>query len=226
MKGLFYCRKAVIPMAKKFKATELVKFARSKIGTPYIYGCKGEVLTQEKYDYLQKTYGTDYVWKSDASKIGSVCVDCSGLISWHCNVMRGSAQWFAKATEKHPISEIDKAPVGALLYMKGHITIYSGFRDGKYWSVGADGSKYGVQEVPITFHKFTHWLLAEDIFEYDTKEDDEVVTQENIIVNGEEYTVKLIRKDDITYLCTRDIAPIFNFDVDYKGAMPILTKKK
>lgn len=211
-------------MAKKMTGKELVEFARSKIGTPYIYGAKGEILTKEKFDYLQKTYGTDYVWKSDSSKIGRVCVDCSGLISWGSNVMRGSAQWFEKATEKHPISEIDKAPVGALLYMKGHITIYAGFYDGKHWSVGADGSKYGVQEVPITFHKFTHWLLAEDVFDYET-EDDEVVTQENIIVDGEEYAVKLIRKDDITYLCTRDISPIFGFDVDYKGKMPVLKKK-
>lgn len=213
-------------MAKKIKASELVKFARSKIGTPYIYGAKGEVLTKEKFDYLQKTYGIDYVWKSDSAKIGKVCVDCSGLISWHCNVMRGSAQWFAKATEKHPISEIDKAPVGALLYMKGHITIYSGFRDGKYWSVGADGSKYGVQEVPITFHKFTHWLLAEDIFEYDTKEDEEVVVQGMIEVDDKEYTISMIYKDDYSYISTRELAKILGYDISNKGQVPILKKKK
>ena len=213
-------------MAKKIKASELVEFARSKIGTPYIYGAKGEVLTKEKFDYLQKTYGIDYVWKSDSAKIGKVCVDCSGLISWHCNVMRGSAQWFAKATEKHPISEIDKAPVGALLYMKGHITIYSGFRDGKYWSVGADGSKYGVQEVPITFHKFTHWLLAEDIFEYDTKEDEEVVVQGMIEVDDKEYTISMIYKDDYSYISTRELAKILGYDISNKGQVPILKKKK
>ena len=213
-------------MSKKFKANELVEFARSKIGTPYIYGAKGEVLTKEKFDYLQKTYGIDYVWKSDSAKIGKVCVDCSGLISWHCNVMRGSAQWFAKATEKHPISEIDKAPVGALLYMKGHITIYSGFRDGKYWSVGADGSKYGVQEVPITFHKFTHWLLAEDIFEYDTKEDEEVVVQGMIEVDDKEYTISMIYKDDYSYISTRELAKILGYDISNKGQVPILKKKK
>lgn len=213
-------------MAKKIKASELVEFARSKIGTPYVYGAKGEVLTKEKFDYLQKTYGIDYVWKSDSAKIGKVCVDCSGLISWHCNVMRGSAQWFAKATEKHPISEIDKAPVGALLYMKGHITIYSGFRDGKYWSVGADGSKYGVQEVPITFHKFTHWLLAEDIFEYDTKEDEEVVVQGMIEVDDKEYTISMIYKDDYSYISTRELAKILGYDISNKGQVPILKKKK
>lgn len=213
-------------MAKKMTGKELVEFARSKIGTPYLYGCKGEILTKEKYDYLQKTYGTDYVWKSDSSKIGMVCVDCSGLISWGSKVMRGSAQWFAKATEKHPISEIDKAPVGALLYMKGHITIYSGFRDGKYWSVGADGSKYGVQEVPITFHKFTHWLLAEDIFEYDTKEDEEVVVQGMIEVDDKEYTISMIYKDDYSYISTRELAKILGYDISNKGQVPILKKKK
>jgi len=213
-------------MGKKFKASELVEFARSKIGTPYIYGCKGEVLTQEKYDYLQKTYGTDYVWVSDAQKIGKVCVDCSGLISWHSNVMRGSAQWFAKATEKHPISEIDKAPVGALLYMKGHITIYAGFYDGKHWSVGADGSKYGVQEVPITFHKFTHWILAEDVYEYDKEDgEDKVITKGHVIVNGEEYSVDIIYKDDYSFISTRQLGKILGYEVSNEGKVPKLDKK-
>ena len=55
---------------------ELVAFARSKIGTPYVYGAKGEVLTKEKYDWLKKQYGS-LVWESDKKKTGKICVDCS-----------------------------------------------------------------------------------------------------------------------------------------------------
>ena len=60
---------------------ELVAFARGKIGTPYVYGMKGKVLTQKTYDRLRILFGP-LVWESDAAKIGQVCVDCSGLISW------------------------------------------------------------------------------------------------------------------------------------------------
>ena len=48
---------------------ELVAFARGKIGTPYVYGMKGKVLTQKTYDRLRILFGP-LVWESDAAKIG------------------------------------------------------------------------------------------------------------------------------------------------------------
>ena len=69
----------------KMTGKELVAFCRSKLGVPYVYGMKGKVMTEANYNYLQKTYGK-LVWGSDRSKIGKVCVDCSGLISWACGV--------------------------------------------------------------------------------------------------------------------------------------------
>ena len=68
---------------------ELVAFARGKLGTPYVYGMKGEVLTQKMYDRLRILFGP-LVWESDAAKIGQVCVDCSGLISWGTGILRNS----------------------------------------------------------------------------------------------------------------------------------------
>ena len=47
---------------------ELVAFARGKIGTPYVYGMKGKVLTQKTYDRLRILFGP-LVWESDAAKI-------------------------------------------------------------------------------------------------------------------------------------------------------------
>ena len=35
----------------------LIAFAKSKLGTPYVYGMKGTVLTQAKYNSLKKLYG-------------------------------------------------------------------------------------------------------------------------------------------------------------------------
>ena len=72
-------------MAKKMTGKELVAFCRSKIGTPYVYGMKGKIMTEQNYKFLKNTYGK-MVWLSDRDKIGKVCVDCSGLISWACGV--------------------------------------------------------------------------------------------------------------------------------------------
>jgi hypothetical protein len=58
------------------------------------------------------------------------------------------------------------------------------------------------------------------------KEDDEVVENINIEVDGLDYTVSAINKDGYTYIKTRDIAAACGFDVSSKGKTPILTKKK
>lgn len=34
-------------MAKKIKASDLVKFAYSKIGTPYVYGMRGKKMSED-----------------------------------------------------------------------------------------------------------------------------------------------------------------------------------
>ena len=36
----------------------LIQFIKSKIGTPYVYGMKGAVMTTEKYNMLKKAYGS------------------------------------------------------------------------------------------------------------------------------------------------------------------------
>ena len=160
-------------MAKKMTGKELVAFCRSKLGIAYVYGMKGSVMTEANYNYLKNKYGK-MVWNSDRKKIGKVCVDCSGLISWACGVKLGSTQWKERAKSVNPISTIEKAPIGALVWMQGHIGVYTGMKNGYPYYIAADGSAYGVREVPLRCNKFTHWLLVNDVFDYGT-EDDEVV---------------------------------------------------
>lgn len=206
----------------KMTGAELVEFCRSKIGTPYVYGMKGRVLTDADYDRLRKKYGSSYVWDEDVEKVGQVCVDCSGLISWACGTVLGSSQWMAKADVKEPISTLKKAPIGALVWMKGHIGVYSGMKNGIPYYVAADGSAYGVREMPISANEFTHWLLVSSVFEY---EEEEMVTNEKIIVDGKEHKVNLIRKDGVTYIKTRDIANLVGYDVSSNGKTPVLNRK-
>ena len=207
----------------KMTGMELVAFARSKIGTPYVYGMKGTVMTLANYNYLKNQYGK-MVWDSDVKKVGQVCVDCSGLISWGCGVVLGSAQWFERANVKRPISTIKDAPLGALVWMKGHIGVYSGMRNGVPYYIAADGSAYGVREVPLSRNRFTHWLLVEDVFSYEM-EAEEVVEKDTIIINGKEYEVNMIRKDGVTYIKTRDLAQADGIEVGSQGRTPVIATK-
>ena len=209
-------------MAKKMTGKELVAFCRSKIGTPYVYGMKGKIMTEQNYKFLKNTYGK-MVWLSDRDKIGKVCVDCSGLISWACGVMLGSGQWRARATKINSISTIEKAPIGALVWMQGHIGVYTGMKNGHPYYVAADGSAYGVREVPLRCNKFTHWLLVEDVFQYEMR-DDEVVEKDKVEVFGKVVTMKLIRKDGRVYPDIREFCEAVGLEIDNKGRMPVVKK--
>lgn len=195
----------------------LVDFAKSKLGTPYVYGMKGDVLTAKKYDQLKILFGP-LVWESDRKKIGQVCVDCSGLISWGTGIYRNSQGYHDTAAEVFPISTVHQAPAGAAVWCKGHIGIYLG--EGKY--IAADGSRYGVRIASVKNSSFTHWFLLKDI---DYKEE-EMVTKEPIIYNDKKYTVEMIRKDGVTYLKTRDIANVLGLTVGSRGKMPVLADQE
>ncbi|MCL2352610.1 MAG: hypothetical protein FWC55_08785 [Firmicutes bacterium] len=139
----------------------LVEYAKSKLGTAYVYGCKMEVLTRAKYDWLKKTYGS-LVWDSDAAKIGKVCCDCSGLISAYTGVMRSSAQYRQAAAAVYPISAAADAPAGALVWKSGHIGVYAGLENGVPMYIAEDGSAYGCRKAKLP-SSFTDWFLCADI---------------------------------------------------------------
>ena len=195
---------------------ELVLFAKSKLGTAYVYGMKGTVLTEKQYERLKILFG-DLVWDSDREKIGQVCVDCSGLISWATGILRNSQGYHDTAAAVFPISMIAEAPVGAAVWKKGHIGIYLG--DGKY--IAADGSRYGVRISNVQGSGFTHWFLLKDI---DYQE--ETAAKESIIYNEKEYTVEMIRQNGVTYIKTRDIAKVLGLSVTSRGKVPVLADKE
>lgn len=150
---------------------ELVEFAKSKLGTPYVYGMKGSVMTLAKYNQLKQMYG-NLVWNSDRNKVGKVCCDCSGLISWATGVMRGSSQYKSSAKNIYPIGTIKDAPIGALVWKQGHIGIYIGLENGIPYYIAEDGSAYGCRKNKISNASFTHWFLCVDI-NYVNKQENE-----------------------------------------------------
>ena len=191
---------------------ELVRFAESKIGTAYVYGAKGEVLTESNYNNLKRTYG-DMVWDSDRNKIGQVCVDCSGLISWATGIIRNSNGYHDTAVEVHPISTISKAPIGAAVWQKGHIGIYTG--NGTY--IAADGSAYGVRRNSLSKASFTHWLILKDITYLEEQGENEVVEKSKMIVEGQEMPVERILKDGSNYIKATDFSSAMGLEIGHNG---------
>lgn len=140
-------------------AQGLIEFAKSKIGTPYVYGAKGKVVSLEQIRELRRMYGSNCVWYSDDNKAGKVCVDCSGLISWYTGIVRGSGQYKSTAVEVIPISQRTNRHTGWAVWMNGHIGIYLG--NDTY--IAADGSAYGVRIAKLSQNRFTHLLKLCDI---------------------------------------------------------------
>lgn len=137
----------------------LIEFCKSKVGTPYVYGAKGQVMTAAAINALRDRYGSNAVWWSDSNKAGLVCVDCSGLISWYTGIIRGSWQYKSTAKEVIPISQRTNDHIGWAVWMNGHIGVYLG--DDTY--IAADGSAYGVRIANLSQNKFTHLLKLCDI---------------------------------------------------------------
>ena len=123
-------------------ASGLIQHCKDKLGTPYVYGAKGEVLTQAILDRLAwenpGTYTSTYKAKA-AKYIGQHCTDCSGLISWYTGRIRGSYNYQDTAVERIGVDHLDESMVGWALWKPGHIGVYIG--DG--WCIEAKGINYG-----------------------------------------------------------------------------------
>ena len=97
-------------------------------------------------------------------------------------------------------------------------------KNGVPYYIAADGSAYGVREVPLSKNNFTHWLLVEDVFDY-KKEGEVKVEQSKIIVNGVEKPVRRILKDGSNFIAIRDLADALGYKVSNKGSIAVLEKK-
>lgn len=108
---------------------ELVEFCRGKKGTPYVFGMKGQELTEALIQQLGKenprVYTSEYITKARRF-VGSHCTDGSGLISWCTGIVRGSTRYKETAVEVKPIGELNEKMVGWALWKPGHIGVYIG----------------------------------------------------------------------------------------------------
>ena len=134
-----------------------------RLGVKYIYGAKPEkgrflVYSRAEIDQLRDWYGSDCVWWSDSDKAGSLCCDCSGLITFATGVVKGSWQLENEALEKVSIQTLLSnwsRYVGWVLWMSGHVGIVSDTY-GYYYAM--DGSARNAVHLPLEYNSFTKVL--------------------------------------------------------------------
>ena len=146
----------------KLNGNDLAKFAKSKLGTNYVYGTKMEILDDVKLNILAKEYPsvftTSYINKAKKF-IGKECTDCSGLISAYTKKLLGSAQLYSSAKKRMKIDTWKDWAVGVVLWKSGHVGVYIG--DG--YVIEARGIDYGTVKTKITDRGWKYGLTFDYI---------------------------------------------------------------
>lgn len=154
-------------MAEKRKVNGLIEFCKSKIGTPYVYGAKGEILTAARLAQLKREnpgmFTTTYTNKA-RKYLGQHCTDCSGLISWYTGVIRGSYNYYDTADERVAIGALDESMTGWALWKPGHIGVYIG----NGHCIEAKGIDYGTVKSKVSSTAWQKVLKLCDI-DYDVE---------------------------------------------------------
>lgn len=145
----------------------LVEFCRSKLGTPYFFGAKMDILTNELMFALHRSYpGTvteAYIAKAKRNgQVNKVNTDCSGLIGAYREKQIGSAQLYQTAHTRLSINESDKWADGVVCWRSGHVGVFSK-ENGKKYVYEAKGIDYGTVKSDFNPSKWTCGLTFSDI---------------------------------------------------------------
>ena len=126
-----------------------VKELKKHVGAPYVYGAKQNkqfniFYNKKKIKELKKLY-PNQIWKSDLSKSGCCC-DCSGFVDYLFQKGYNSLALFNKANKhlyirnNNTLINVKDIPVGAILYKKGHVGVFLGWKKRTPYYIAEDGS--------------------------------------------------------------------------------------
>lgn len=143
----------------------LAEYAISLLGSPYMYGVNGlvvsEALIQSKARQYPNMYTAGYIAKCRAL-IGKVAYDCSSITDLYCGKDKSANGWLAYCSEKGEISTMPDI-VGLIVHKDGHMGVHIGGG----WAVEARGIDYGVVKTRIADRPWTSWGKVPDLA-YDT----------------------------------------------------------
>lgn len=153
-------------------AINYIKDLRKRVGSPYVYGAKqnkeyNKITTFKEIVSLQKLYGSGYVWDSDIKKCDSTCCDCSGFVDYLFQKGYNSTMLFnnasniiniRKANGKLDKSKLYKVPIGAIVWCKGHVGVFIGYKGTVPYYIAQDGSRNNCRINKLSDSPFTHAL--------------------------------------------------------------------
>ena len=109
---------------------KVIELAEEKLGFEYVWGGKGEIMTEERLDELINYYGESYYPLKRETYIGNQAFDCSGLTYWIYKEVTGVEIGYStydqlEILKEYEISKKDIQP-GDLVFTPGHVVLYKG----------------------------------------------------------------------------------------------------
>ena len=130
---------------------DVIKLAEEKIGLEYVWGGKGEIMTEERLDELIGYYTDEYYPLNRDDYMGKQAFDCSGWTHWIYKEVTGINIGYSTYEQEDVLQgyEVNKKDIrpGDLVYTPGHVVLYIG--DGKIinaynkYAYPIGGVKYG-----------------------------------------------------------------------------------
>lgn len=109
---------------------KVIELAKEKVGFEYVWGGKGEIMTEERLTELKDYYGDKYYPLKNDEYVGKQAFDCSGLTYWLYNEVTGEDIGLSTTNQeevlKYNIIDKDNIQPGDLIFTPGHVVIYIG----------------------------------------------------------------------------------------------------
>ena len=155
---------------KSDKASEVVSFAKSKLGCGYVWSAEGQVLTQSNMKQFHSKYPKNVDTSIVKKWLGKEVYDCSGFVMkalqkvgikiYHnCEIAWKSGIWASKGS----ISNYPKNKVCIVYKLSGGKMTHTGISLGNGKFIHAKGSKYGVVEESMP-GSWTHWGIPKGLY--------------------------------------------------------------
>ena len=109
---------------------KVIELAEEKLGFEYVWGGKGEIMTDDRLDELINYYGESYYPLKRETYIGNQAFDCSGLTYWTYKEVTGVEIGYStydqlEILKEYEVSKKDIQP-GDLVFTPGHVVLYKG----------------------------------------------------------------------------------------------------
>ena len=153
------------------KPTEVVNFAKSKIGCGYVWGSSGQILTEQNLKEFQARHPEHVDPNIVKQWLGMQVFDCAGFVRCAFNTvgyqlaLGATSIWDQRIWEKKGvIKDLPKDKVCILFRGDGHEMEHIGIyiKNGEY--IHAKGSKSGVVKESMTGSRWTHWGMPKDFY--------------------------------------------------------------